>query len=59
VKQHNSKLAHAKIYILQAAFTDQAISLEQIRVNETYVIAQMTVFIIVIQNQRCKNYDLV
>jgi hypothetical protein len=36
-----------------------SISLEQIRVNETYVIAEMNVFIIFIQNQWCKNYDLV
>jgi hypothetical protein len=59
MKLHKSKLAYAKVCISQTAFTDSSISLEKIRVNETYVIAEMTVFIIFIQNQRCKNYDLV
>jgi hypothetical protein len=54
MKSHKSKLAYGKVYVLQVDFTDQSISLEQIRVNEAYVIAEMAVFIICNQNQRCK-----
>jgi hypothetical protein len=44
MKSQKNKLAYAKVYILQAAFTDKSISLEQICVNKTYVIADDSIY---------------